>query len=94
LGGQRHWRTNTHTTCTFLTTPGVIRREWDLFEKFAKNYMKDPQVSEENTINLAWNKPNVQLFSPIPSLALHMQFKEQMDRTVIWKQLWDMIPEL
>ena len=90
----RHWRTNYYTTCTFFTTPGVISRGWEYFEKFAKNYGKDPTISEGSTINNVWKSENVQLFTPMPSLALHMQFEANRDRVVDWKKLWNIIPEI
>lgn len=90
--GSRHWRTNSHTTCTFLTTPNIINRGWEHFENFAKNYRKDSTVCEDNTINNVWRNESVQLFTPMPSLALHMQFEENMDRVVDWKRLWETIP--
>jgi len=91
--GSRHWRTNSHTTCTFFTTPGVINRGWEHFENFAKNYKKDKTVCEDTTINRVWASENVQLFTPMPSLALHMQFEENMDKMVNWQKLWDSVPD-
>lgn len=94
LGQQRHWRTNYYTTCTFLTTPGVIRRNWEHFEKFALNYGKDKDIHENSTINKAWAQKEVQLFSPITSLALHMQFQQNIDPRSDWQSLWNLIPDM
>ena len=94
LGKNKHWRTNYYTTCTFFTTPGVIRRGWEHFENFANNYGSNPEINEDSTINQVWQQPNIQLFTPLTSLALHMQFEENRDRLINWKQLWDLIPEL
>jgi len=91
-GKMRHWRTNWYTTCTFMTTPGVINRHWEHFENFANGYGKNPKVSENTTINNAWNSGDVQLFTPLPSLALHMQFEANRDKMLDWKRLWDNVP--
>jgi hypothetical protein len=93
---NRHWRTNTHTTCTFLTNPNLIRNNWEHFEKFALNYNKDKneEIDENNTINRVWAQKNVQLFTPLPSLALHVQFEEQIDKMSNWQELWNMIPDI
>lgn len=91
--GSRHWRTNYYSTCTLFTTPGVINRGWKHFENFAKNYTKDPNINENTTINNIWKDSNVQLFTPIPSLALHMQFEANKDRILDWKKIWDMVPD-
>ena len=94
LGKQRHWRTNNYTTCTFLTNPNLIRNNWSYFEDFALNYGKNKNTNENTTINKVWNQENVQLFTPLPSLALHMQFHENIDEMTNWKELWDLIPEM
>jgi glycosyltransferase involved in cell wall biosynthesis len=91
-GKSRHWRTNVYTPCTFMTTPGVINRNWTHFENFANGYGKNPKVSEETTISHVWNSEGVQLFTPLPSLALHMQFEKNRDKMLNWKPLWDSIP--
>lgn len=92
--GTRHWRTNYYTTCTFLTTPNVINRGWEHFENFAKNYRKDPTICENTTINRVWSEGNIQLFTPLPSLALHMQFEANRDRMIDWETLWNIIPDI
>lgn len=94
LGNKRQWRTNTHTTCTFLTNPNLIRNNWEYFENFALNYGKKDTVNEDTTINRVWNKGNVQLFTPLTSLALHVQFDDRKDQMVDWKELWDLIPDI
>lgn len=94
LGGNRHWRTNYHTSCTFLTNPSLIRNNWEYFEKYALNYNKDENINENTTLNKVWTQKNTQLFSPLPSLALHMQFEEQKDKMSNWRELWDMIPDV
>lgn len=91
--GSRHWRTNYYTTCTFFTTPGVINRGWEYFEKFANNYRKDPLICENTTINRMWADDSIELFTPMPSLALHMQFEQNRDKFIDWKKLWNIIPE-
>lgn len=92
LGVNRHWRTNTYTTFTFLTNPKVIRDNWKIFYKLAKLYMtplgEASNVHEGTTINSIW-RDQVCLFTPIPSLALHMQYEEQKDKFINWKQWWD-----
>ena len=45
-------------------------------------------IHEGTTINKIWRE-NVYLFTPIPSVALHMQFKEQIDKFIDWKPLWN-----
>jgi hypothetical protein len=88
-GKGRHWRTNTYTTCTFMTTPSVIGRNWEYFEKFANGYRKDPSINENSTLGHIWRGGDVQLFTPLPSLAFHLQFEKNRDKMLDWKRLWD-----
>lgn len=88
LGKTRHWRTNFSSTCTIFSSPAMFQMNWDMLEAFANNYNVAPDVNEDNTINTIWKK-DVSLFSPVRSLALHMQFEASKDPMVNWKKLWD-----
>ncbi len=92
-GSHRHWKTGTHTTNTFMTTPNVFRNYWEPFRKLATEYYHrywelEEQVNERNTINLVWANA-IPRFSPIPGLALHMQFEEQKDPVIDWEYWWE-----
>lgn len=92
LGSRRHWRLNGYTTCTFMCNPDIIRQYYDIYKRMFKFYMtpfgEAHNIHENTTINKIWRE-NVYLFTPIPSVALHMQFKEQIDKFIDWKPLWD-----
>lgn len=94
LGSKRHWRINTYTTFTIFCSPEIVRKHWDKFKLLATEYMTEwgekNNIHEGTTINEIW-RTDVVLFTPIPSLALHMQFEEQKDKFINWKQLWDSI---
>lgn len=96
-GSDRHWRSGMYTTNVLFTTPDIFKDHWHLFEKLALNYDGDyiseekqdkPRVMEENTIQTIWGSGNAIRFNPIPSLALHMQFKDQEDPFINWKDWW------
>lgn len=91
-GCKRHWRTNTYTTFTMLTNPEVIRNNWSTFYTLAKHYItpfgESIKIHEGTTIDKIWRE-QVNLFTPIPSVALHMQYVEQMDKYIDWKSWWD-----
>ena len=91
----RHWREGIWTTFTMMTTPKVFRDYWDIFEKLALEYKpfapgEDPNtlVDEGNTIGEIW-KTDVIRVNPIPSLALHIQFKEQRDPHINHLEWWN-----
>jgi glycosyltransferase involved in cell wall biosynthesis len=94
LGSKRHWRTNTYTTFSFMCSPEIIRKHWDKFYILATEYMTEwgqkNNIHEGTTINEIWRN-DVILFTPIPSIALHMQYEEQKNKYIDWKKLWDSI---
>lgn len=94
-GTNRHWRTGLWTTYTLFLRPQVVKDNWQLFEDLAIKY--DPtysipmeeNVSELSTIGKIWTERGALRFSPIPSLALHMQFEKQKDPYINWEQWWN-----
>ena len=99
-GSHRHWKDGTTTTNTFMTTPSVFKNYWEPFHKLATEYYheywkveREKQVNEKTTINLVWENA-IKRYSPIPGLALHMQFLEQKDPFIDWKYWWDNYTEI
>jgi len=72
---NRHWRTVQHTTCTFMGDASMIKEFYSTLSQF-EFYGKSPSVNEDTTINLMYRK--YPCFSPIRSLAEHLQFKETL----------------
>lgn len=93
-GSNRHWRTGIYTTQVLFCKPKLFKEYWDLFETLALKYNGDylnpreEHYEESNTIWKLWNEGPIIRFNPIPSLALHMQFEQQMDPFIDWKQWW------
>lgn len=94
LGKNRHWRTNKYSTFTVMCSPEIVRKFWSRFYTVATEYMTEwgekNQIQEGTTINHIW-RWEVKLFTPIPSVALHMGYERQLDPYIDWKALWDSI---
>jgi len=88
LGPKRHWRTITRTTNTCWLSHALLRKRWSEFEALAKGYGVVPGIGEDNTINKIWREDAV-VFSPIPTLALHVQFDVHKDPYVDWQSWWN-----
>ena len=94
-GSARHWRTGVFTTNVIMAKPKLLNEYWDRFETLALKYNGDylnprtEHYEEGNTIWPIWNDGPYVRFSPIPSLALHMQFDPQKDPFIDWKQWWN-----
>lgn len=94
LGKYRHWRTNKYSTFTFMCNPDIVRKFWSRFYTVATEYMTEwgekNEIQEGTTINHIW-RWEVKLFTPIPSLALHMGYERQLDPFIDWEKLWDSV---
>ncbi|MCE9644053.1 glycosyltransferase family 2 protein [Candidatus Parcubacteria bacterium] len=82
-GSHRHWRTNVQTTCTFFLPRSVLEMHYPVFEELTRN-----GVDEGSSINRLWQGP-VTLFTPLPSLAAHLQFSDCIPPLFDWKSLWE-----
>lgn len=86
-GKHRHWRTSYQTaSCLFLEHKTLVDN-WDLFEGFY-NHPVDPKM-EDDTLNKLFQERDHILFTPIPSLALHMQYETEIDPFIDWTILWE-----
>jgi glycosyltransferase involved in cell wall biosynthesis len=94
-GSNRHWRTGIFTTQVLFCHPKVFRENWKIFEVLALKYNGDylnprtEHYEESNTIWKLWTEGPFLRFNPIPSLALHMQFEQQKDPFIDWKDWWN-----
>lgn len=75
LGHDRHYRSITKTTCTFMYHSRVFKDMKDTLKIFC-GYGIIPGITEDNSINLVYEK--YPCISPIPSLAEHYQYKETL----------------
>lgn len=91
LGPYRHYRTVKHTTYTCLASRAIYDKYKNHFQDAAEWILRR---DENETINQVWNKPDVMLFSPIPSLALHLMGEDGKDPYIDFDKLWDSIPSL
>ncbi len=90
-GRERHWRTNTYTAGTFFISPKIVREHWEKFERLATLYEtpqgKAEKVHEETTLARIWMEGYATLFTPLPSLAVHLN--QNIPPLFDWKTLWE-----
>jgi hypothetical protein len=94
LGPYRHYRTVKHTTYTCLASKKIYDRYRNHFQDVVTLTTQRADWVENRSINLVWNKPDVMLFSPIPSLALHLMDESGKDPYIDFEKFWNSIPEL
>lgn len=73
LSTNSHWRTVTQTTGTVMMPKKVLVANWQNITKF-RHYQILPNCTEDETINTTYTQ--YPCFSPIPTLAHHVQYKE------------------
>lgn len=87
----RYWRTTRHTTGTFMVPRQTFEMHLPRYLDYSR-YGSDPGVSEDTSINLVYR--NVPCFSPIPSLAIHLQYEDTIPLLLPdggWQRLWDSV---
>ena len=89
-GETRYWRTTDSTTGTFMISKDLLLKHFEIFKMFA-NYGINPYVHEENTINNIWRDDvnGAICFSPIPTLAYHLQIEEHLPLYTDYLPLWN-----
>jgi len=93
-GPNRHYRTVKHTTYTCLASKKLYDKYRNHFLDLVRLTFAKEDWVENKSINLIWNKEDVLLFSPIPSLALHLMDESGKDPYIDVEGLWYSIPAL
>lgn len=86
LGSTRYWRTLLHTTGTFVLSNRLLRAYYDHYLAFTR-YGLDPTISEDNSVNLVYRE--IPCLSPLPSLAVHLQYVHTLSPYVDWQGWWE-----
>lgn len=94
-GGNRYWRTIKSSTNTIMASGSVFKQYFPVFKKLALGY--GTGIEESDTINHLYNNMvdhggPVTLFSPIPSLAVHLSYEQPTQITTDmfdWTKRWD-----
>jgi hypothetical protein len=84
-GKTRHYRTNQYSTQTFLIHKTTFFQHWTIWMDSIVE--KKLGIHDANITNQVWRK-GVVLFSPIPSLAIHM-IGDNPEIYQDWKSLWE-----
>lgn len=90
----RYWRTNLASANTLFTHQSVFQKHFSVFESLALEY---PSRDESDTINRLFTNlvdvpGSVALFTPIPSLAVHLGYGEPLEidtEMFDWRKIWD-----
>jgi len=86
LGQTRHWRSVNSTTGTLIVSKEIFRKYWENFQGLTR-YGVDEGVTEANTIDPIYAE--TPCFSPLPSLALHLEVRDALSPYVDWQNWWD-----
>jgi hypothetical protein len=87
ISKDRYWRTNIHVPFSLMTHISIIKNNWDLFYKMGTSEVSG--VMEFESISRLYYQRGYTAFTPIPSLALHMQAETEKDPFIDWKSWWN-----
>lgn len=90
-GTRRHWKLIRNGTHTLFGTVWALKNNWDLLMKSIDEH---GITYEDEHINIIWRDRNALLFSPLPSVALHLTYQGQEDPFVDWQAWWAAVPRL
>jgi hypothetical protein len=85
LGEFRHWRTTVSSSFTLMISRHSFIKHYKKFEDYAK--FDGVNYHEANTINLMF-VDDVHLFSPIPTLAIHVGYLDPPAPFISLKDFW------
>lgn len=85
--GKRHWRTSFQTASCLMLHHHTLVKEYDLFAALV-HHPTDSKM-EDDTINKLFQERGYFLFTPIPSLAFHMQYETERDPFIDYRPLWN-----
>lgn len=86
-GKDRYWRTNIHVPFSLMTHISIIKSNWDLFYKMGTSEVSGDMEFE--SISKLYYERGYTAFTPIPSLASHMQAETEKEYFVDWESLWE-----
>src|SRR3989344_7286083 len=84
-GSHRHWRVSYSTTGTFFLPHSLLEEQWQWFIKNPASNMQ-----ESGSFNVVWQN-YATLFSPIPTLAIHLHDEPLLPPFSNWRRLWDTV---
>ena len=84
-GAKRHYRTNEYSTQVFLIHKEAFAQFWTIWMESIDE--KKKEIHEANITNQIWRKSCI-LFSPIPSLAIHMNGNNP-ELYQDWRKIWE-----
>ena len=89
LGDNRHWRSMSNITQSFFTHSMILDKYWAYFvdTKYTGDRRRRGRASETKTINKLFK--HIPGFSPIPSLACHLQFSWTASPFFDWHNIWE-----
>lgn len=94
-GNGRHWKNSYYTASCFMMPHSTLVDNWELFDEMGNT--EHNEFCEDKTINrlfqnfdgLPKREINHLLFTPLTSLALHLEGEFEKDSFIDWRQLWD-----
>lgn len=95
-GLKQYWLQYYDMSCSFMTSPRIIRENYDLIEKF----LSLPPNGDEHrrlesiSLNYLLTRRGILGMMPISSVGLHVQAETEKDPYIDWQSWWDSVEEV
>lgn len=90
LGRFRHWRVNYYSNWTLMLSKKGLQDNWANWWKFSDYDLQKPETHEDATLTPIFRNA-ITLFTPIPSLALHVAGPRYKSPFIKWQDFWSAV---
>jgi len=87
MGPTRHWRVNYYSNWTMLLPQKSITTHWNVWEAFSGYELSKPETHEDSLLVPLFRK-HIRLFTPVPTLALHVAGARYESPFSNWQKIW------
>ena len=92
LGPRRHFRVNYYSNWTMMLSQKSIIDHFDVWSAFSNYELSKPETHED-TLLVPLFKKHINLFTPIPTLALHIAGANYESPFSNWQKIWNKVDE-
>jgi len=95
-GLRQYWLQYYDMSCSFLTSPKIIRDNYDLIEKFLSlpSTGNEQNQLEAISLNYLLVRRGILGLMPFSSVGLHVQAETEKDPYIDWKSWWDSVEDI
>lgn len=87
IGRYRHWRVNYYSNWTMMLSKRGLLENWAYWWKLSDYQLSNAETHEDATVVPVFRN-NITLFTPVPTLALHVALPSYVSPFTDWQKMW------